>query len=591
MSRHNSYESQSYISSLMRSVTVSLLTLMIVVALIAGGIYLGTNKGSDIDDHSWLVLDLYGSISEYDTPGGPLAMVSGGGGLTLQDMLDNLGKAALDDRIEGVIFHISASNSAGWAKLEELRLAVDKVQAAGKPVHAWADVLDLKSLYLASGCDDVLMPDGGYFSLTGMSAGMPFVGGVLAKLGIIPHLHKIKDYKSAAELIMNTEMSDYAREMRSWMLDEVWEMVIPAIARERGLTEEKIIELMSYAEFQPSEALEAGLITETIYMQELEDRLKGEDDDILKIVTHDEYTKESWEDVGLKTGPVVAVVHAQGNIGGRDNRVDPIMGVMMGHESIIRELQRCRLDDEVEAVVLRIDSGGGESLASDLMAHEVGLLAKVKPVVISMVDVAASGGYYMAYKGSYLMADPLTVTGSIGSINGFFNMSGFYEKIGFNKESVTRGPMASLGTDMREPTEEEWARHTDAHWKSFNAWLADVARHRGLEFEDAEKLAHGRVWSGRQAIANGLIDGLGNLDAAVAQALLLAEVKEEKAARILHLPEKQNLIDSILSSDENPNDPVAAAVQAAIYREVQLQTRQTVDFLQRGAANVVVLPH
>lgn len=590
MSRRNANDSPSYLTSLFRSVTVSLLTFMVVVALVAAGVYLGTKKGSGIEDNSWLVLDLYGSVSEYNPPGGPLAMVTGGGALTLQDMLDNLGKAAIDDRIEGVIFHISSTNSAGWAKLEELRLAVDKVQAAGKPVHAWADALDLNSLYLASGCDDVLMPDAGYFSFTGMSSGVPFFGGVLEKLGVVPHLHKIKDYKSAAEIIINTEMSEASREMHVWMMDEKWDVVIPTIAQERGLTEEKILELMAYATFQPAEAVEAGLITETIYIQELEERLKGEDDDFLKTVSHTQYAKVTWKEAGLKTGPVVAVVHAQGNIGGRKNRVDPVMGVMMGHETIIRELQRCRFDDEVEAVVLRIDSGGGESLASDLMAHEVELLAKVKPVVISMVDVAASGGYYMAYKGSYLMANSLTVTGSIGSINGFFNMSGLYEKIGFNKEFVTRGPMALLGSDMRDPTDEEWARHTDAHWKSFNAWLGDVAKHRGMEFEEAEKLAHGRVWTGRQAMANGLIDGLGNLDAAVAQALVLAEVEDDKAAKLIHLPEKQDLIASLLSGDGEPDDPVAMAVRAILYREVQMQTRQTLDFLQRGAANVVVAP-
>ncbi len=150
--------------------------------------------------------------------------------------------------------------------------------------------------------------------------------------------------------------------------------------------------------------------------------------------------------------------------------------------------------------------------------------------------------------------------------------------------------MALLGNDMRDPSTEEWDRHTDAHWKSFNAWLADVAEHRGMEFEDAEKLAHGRVWTGRQAVANGLIDGLGNLDDAVAQALQLAEVNEDKAPKVLHLPEKQDLVASLFSGDGKPDDPVAAAVRAALYREVQMQTMQTMNFLQKGAANVVVLP-
>jgi len=576
----------SFFHSLVRSVALTLCTLVIVIVLIGGGVYLAMNKGTSVDDGSWLVLDLYGEVTEYDTPGGPLAQVMGGGGLTLQDLLDNLGKAAIDDRIEGVIFHISGSNNAGLAKLQELRQAVDKVQAAGKPVHAWGDALNLRALYLAAGCDRVMMPAGGYLDFRGIAVEVPFIRGVLDKLGIVPHLHRIQDYKSAAEVVTHTEMSDEAREMRTWILNDIWEVVIPTLAGERNLTADQIAAAMAYAEFEPVEAAEFGLIDEVIYWQELEARLKGEDDDLLKTISHEAYAEISWEDAGFKGGDTVAVVHAQGNIGGRKNRIDPMFGVMMGHESIITELQRCRLDEDVKAVVFRVDSGGGESLASDLMAHEVELLAQVKPVVVSMVDVAASGGYYIAYKATKMMADPISITGSIGSINGFFNMKGFYDKIGFTKDHVERGPMARLGTDMRDPTPEEWERHTEAHYRSFNSWLADVAEKRGMTFEHAQTLAHGRVWTGRQAVANGLIDAVGNLDDAVALAAELAELDQEKPPTVVHLPEKTDLLQSLTGGGPEADSPVAAAVRAVLYRELRTQVRQTLEFAEQGAVNV-----
>ena len=224
----------SFFHSLVRSVLLTVCTILIVGALVAGGFWLHGRQGAKVEDGSWLVLDLYGELPEYDPPSGPLGMITGGGGVTLQMMLDDLGKAALDDRIAGVIFRISSSNNAGWAKLQELRRAVDKVQAAGKPVYAWGDALDLKSLYLAAGCNKVMMPTGGYFEFKGLRGERPYIRGMLDKLGIVPHLHKIKDYKAAAEIVMDKGMSDAARENMRWIMDDVWDTVLDAIAEERA---------------------------------------------------------------------------------------------------------------------------------------------------------------------------------------------------------------------------------------------------------------------------------------------------------------------------------------------------------------------
>ena len=222
----------------------------------------------------------------------------------------------------------------------------------------------------------------------------------------MPHLSKIKDYKSAAEMVLETEMTPAAREQREWLLRDVWDVIVPALARERTLDERRVVDLMEYAEFLPVEAAEAGLIDRVIYWSDLLDELRDPDHEALPVVTHADYAQVAWDDVLDLGDTTVAVVHAQGNIGGRVNRHDPLWGLMMGHESVCAELSRCRLDDEVKAVVFRVDSHGGESLASDLIAHEVERLAEVKPVVVSMVGTAASGGYMIAYKATRLMADP-----------------------------------------------------------------------------------------------------------------------------------------------------------------------------------------
>ncbi len=487
-----------------------------------------------------------------------------------------------------MIFKLSSTHNAGAGKLEEMRKAVKRVRDSGKLVLAWGDAMSNSSLFVASACDSIFMPNGGYFQINGLHAGSLHVRGMLDKLGITPHLHQIKDYKAANEMIMNTEMSSYSREMRTWILDEMWDLTVKVIAEERGMTEQRLVELMEYAEFEPSEAAEAGLIDEVVYWQEMEDRHKLADEDGLLTVDMATYAEVSWEDVGVKGDKTIAVVHAQGNIGGRESRVDPLLGVMMGHESVIAELRRCRFDEDVSAVVFRVDSGGGESLGSDLIAHEIELLAKVKPVVVSMVDVAASGGYMISYRATKMMADELTITGSIGSINGFMDVSGFREKIGMNMDHVTKGPMAMLGTDDRAPTDAEWERHVDAHWKSFNTWLQDVADKRGMEFADAEKLAHGRIWTGRQAVENGLIDRTGDLRDAVAWAKELADLDPLKNVNVVHLPEAQELIDMLLSGNSAGGD-VAMSLQSAVWRVLRQDVSRTINFLEHGAANVVSL--
>jgi protease-4 len=211
------------------------------------------------------------------------------------------------------------------------------------------------------------------------------------------------------------------------------------------------------------------------------------------------------------------------------------------------------------------------------MAHEVEVLSGEKPVVVSMVDVAASGGYYIAYKANKIVADPMTITGSIGSISGKFNMTGLYDKLGVTHDYVTKGPMAMFWSDLRDFTDEEWERFQKNHWDGFNMWLADVAKFRGMTFEEAEKLAHGRVWTGRQAKANGLVDELGGLDRAIELAKELADIPADEKVTVVHYPKPaKGLLSSLLGGG------LAASVRWTAYQYLHRDMFATMNDLSSG---------
>jgi protease-4 len=239
---------------------------------------------------------------------------------------------------------------------------------------------------------------------------------------------------------------------------------------------------------------------------------------------------------------------------------------------VIGELRRAKKDKDIAAIVFRIDSGGGEGLASDLIGHEVGLISQEKPVVASMVDVAGSGGYYIAYQASKLVADPMTITGSIGSITGKFNMKGLYDKLGITYDFIEKGPNALFYSDYFDFTPEQRERMQENHWASFDMWLRDVAKYRKIPYEEITKLAMGRVWTGRQAKANGLIDELGGLDKAIEVAKELAEIPADQKVSVVHYPKKKGLLQVLLGGE---GGGLKAAVNWIIYRYIREDIAET----------------
>lgn len=553
----------------------ALFAIIVLVLLIGsiGGYMAG--KQPAIEDRSWLIVEMYGDLLEYDPPGGIMSQLIDSDVETLQRILDNLEKAAVDDRIEGVIFKVAASNSVGTAMLQEIRGAIRRVQDTDKKVLVWAESFDRQDYLLLAACDEVLVPPTAYIGFTGFSSETLHVKRAFDKLGIKPNIHKIKDYKSAAETVIREDMSEPAREMRGWIMDEMWETLLETLAADRGFDEEKIVELMQHAYFTADEALDSGLIDRIAYWDELETELKGADEDALRSVSQGRYAEVLRSKLDLDGDKKIAVIHAQGIIIGRRNDVNPLLGLTMGHESIIAEFRRARLDEDVAAIVFRVNSRGGDALGSDLMGHEVEITVGVKPVVVSMVNVAASGGYNISYRASKIVADPMTITGSIGSISGKFNMKDFYDKLGITFDHVERGPMATIESDLRDFTPEEQARFEENHWNGFNDWLRDVAEHRDMSFEDAEKLAHGRVWTGRQAVANGLVDEIGDLKHAIELAGQLAGIPADEQVTVEHFPKQKGLLESLMSGD----NAAATAARWIVYRTIREDVAETLDFI------------
>jgi len=553
----------------------ALLAIIVLVLLVGsiGGYMAG--KQPAIEDRSWLIVEMYGDLLEYDPPGGIMSQLVDSDVETLQRILDNLEKAAVDDRIEGVIFKVAAGNSVGTAMLQEIRGAIRRVQDTDKKVLVWAESFDRQDYLLLAACDEVLVPPTAYIGFTGFSSETLHVKRAFDKLGIKPNIHKIKDYKSAAETVIREDMSEPAREMRGWIMDEMWETLLETLAADRGFDEEKIVQLMQHAYFTADEALDSGLIDRIAYWDELETELKDADEDALRSVSQGRYAEVLRAKLDLDGDKKIAVIHAQGIIIGRRNDVNPLLGLTMGHESIIAEFRRARLDEDVAAIVFRVDSRGGDALGSDLMGHEVEITVGVKPVVVSMVDVAASGGYHISYRASKIVADPMTITGSIGSISGKINMKDFYNKLGITFDHVERGPMATIESDLQDFTPEERARFEENHWNGFNDWLRDVAEHRDMSFEDAEKLAHGRVWTGRQAVANGLVDEIGDLKHAIELAGQLAGIPADEQVTVEHFPKQKGLLESLMNGDSS----AATAAHWIVYRTIREDVAETLDFV------------
>ncbi|CAN6585002.1 unnamed protein product [Malus baccata var. baccata] len=472
-------------------------------------------------------------------------------GLSLPQICENLIKAAYDPRISGVYLQIESLN-CGWGKVEEIRRHILDFKKSGKFVVAYVPACGEKEYYLASACQEIYAPPSAYFSLFGLTVQASFIRGVLEKVGIEPQVERIGKYKSAGDQLARKTMSKENCEMLTALLDNIYGNWLDVISSTRGKKREDIESFINEGVYQVEKLKEEGWITNIQYDDEvismLKERLGVQKEKTLPMVDYKKYSKVRQWTVGLSGGKdKIAIIRASGSItrvrGGLSLPGSSIIG-----EQFIEKIRSVRESKRYKAAIIRIDSPGGDALASDLMWREIRLLAASKPVIASMSDVAASGGYYMAMAADTIVAENLTLTGSIGVVTGKFNLGKLYEKIGFNKEIISRGKYAEvLAAEQRPFRPEEAELFAKSAQNAYKQFRDKAAFSRSMTVDKMEEVAQGRVWTGNDAASRGLVDAIGGFSRAVAIAKLKANIPQDRQVALVELARPSPTLPELLS--------------------------------------------
>jgi len=482
---------------------------------------------------------------------------------TLTVGLKRLDKAAKDDDLSGVILHINGPD-LGWAKLNEFRQAVKRVRDSGKTVIAWMESGTTRDYLLATACDQVVLPESGMLMLLGVRAEVTFYKNLFDMIGVQPQMMAIGEYKAAGEPYMRTEMSPAFREEMEALLDDHYRQIVGMIAEGRKLDEEKVKAIIDVGLCTAADAKELGLIDHVAYEDELKAMVRGDDEEAeVKFVMS--YGKKKLDTdfsglngmitlmnmmMGIEDQPrkskadKIAIINAVGPIMTGSSQSDMFGGEVMGSTTMIKAIRQARDDDTVKAIVLRIDSPGGSALASDLMWRELQLVDK--PIIASMGDVAASGGYYIAMGADKILAEPGTLTGSIGVVGGKLALEKLYAKIGITTTVLQRGKNSGVMSLTTPFSESEQAAMKKLLLDIYEQFTTKAAEGRKMEVEKLRELAKGRVYTGAQAKELGLVDELGTLDDAIAAAKSAAGLGPKDRVERLMLPKSVSPFEQLL---------------------------------------------
>eukprot|EP00882_Tetradesmus_deserticola_P001055 GHRQ01001141.1.p1 GENE.GHRQ01001141.1~~GHRQ01001141.1.p1 ORF type:complete len:653 (+),score=373.33 GHRQ01001141.1:173-1960(+) len=453
----------------------------------------------------------------------------------MPQLTDALEKAAVDPRVKGIAVEINPL-AIGWAKVQELRRYVKLFRDSGKFSIAYMKTAGEKEYYLASAFQEIVVAPTGNVRLAGFSVAGTFLRGVLDKVGVEPQVQRIGAYKSAGDQLLRRDMSDAQREQLGELLDDIYEHFLDTVAEARGKTREEVAGLLDRGVYDNEVLLAEGWLDSLKYEDEITDDLKkrtgGKEDEVAKVGLS-RYSKVSRGAFGLNGKKRIAVLRAGGAIVGKAS------GVGSGSitpEAIIPKLRALAKDKKIAGVVLRVDSPGGDALASDLMWREIQQLAAKKPVVACMGDVAASGGYYMSMAAQAIVAQPLTITGSIGVVTGKFNLAELYERVGYAKTLLSRGKFAEfLAADNRSFNEEEASLFEESAQFAYRSFRDKAAASRKMPVEDMQAVAQGRVWTGQRALQRQLVDVLGGLHEAVALVKQAAGIAQDEKVTLLEV--------------------------------------------------------
>ncbi len=512
---------------------VALMLFFVLLLVLVGAIITGQEAPSPLEDDTLLVLNLSVPITD-KAPRQKFSDVldnavqkKESGQQSLRTVVTALRKAAKDDHISGLYLKGAVATkgyASGWAALKEVREAISEFRKSGKPVITWQEGLDEKTLYLVSSADEIVLNPLGLMEFNGFASEVMYFREAFEKYGIDMQVTRVGKYKSAVEPFLLDHMSKENREQLSLLLNDIFEEVVNAIAESRGVPADKLHRLaQEEAVIQAQEALERGYVTGVDYYDVVLERLReltgteaGEDIERLTDAAGYLASVEKDEDDKDK----VVVIYAEGGIvSGNDE--DEVAG-----DYIAGLLRQAREDDDVKAVVLRVNSPGGSADASDIIQRETILLKKKKPLIVSMGTVAASGGYWISAYGDPIYAQPNTITGSIGVFGMFPNIKKLMNEFGIKVETARTAPAADVFSPFRPKTEAELAVIQKFIDNIYEQFLDKVSEGRKLDRARVHEIAQGRVWSGKQALKLGLVDRFGGLNDAIAAAAEKAGLKD-----------------------------------------------------------------
>ncbi len=475
--------------------------------------------------------------------------------LTVRGYVDVIRKAKHDPRIARLMIRPGAFSSPFWGKVQELREAILDFRTSGKPVYAYLEYAGAHEYLLASAADRVFLLPSATLDLTGLASYEVFLRGTFDWIGTYPDFLHVGDFKTAVNTFTEKTFTPAHREMSESLNRDQFEQLVRMIADGRRRSEDEIRALMDRGPFLPEEALRVGLVDELAYEDELDDLAEmapGPE------VDAERYATVPWSSLGVSPRASIAVINAVGVIVSGRSGFDPVNGPLLGAETLVRSIRAAR-DSGARAIVLRVDSPGGSSTASDIIWRELMISKSSRlPLVVSMSDLAASGGYYLAMAGDVIVAHPGTLTGSIGVYTGKFVTGGTFEKLGANIEAVSEGAHAEMYSPDRPFTAEERQKVLDSMQVTYDQFVERVAESRHTTPEKVDEMAQGRVWTGHQARQLGLVDDLGGLRVAIAAAKQRAGIPVDEDVQLLVYPPPRSFYEVLSEQFASPVEELRA---------------------------------
>lgn len=527
------------------TILVGAIGMMSLVGMVASG-----SSAKDVADNTVFVINLEGQLQERSVDN-PFSQYLDGAASTigLDDLLDGIKKAKENDKIKGIYIEAGAFAPDSYASLQAVRKALVDFKKSGKWIVAYGDIYTQATYYVASVADKVYLNPSGQIDWHGLASQTMFLKDALAKFGVRMQVVKVGAYKSATEMFTGDKMSDANREQVTAFLGGIWQNVCQDVAKSRKVS---VGQLNQYADnfitfAEPKSYVSMKLVDGLLYHDQLKDEVKK----LMKLDKDDDISTIGLAGImnvpgGKEEGDEIAVYYANGDI------VDGASGAFSQSESVIdgtkvsKDLENLADDDDVKAVVIRINSGGGSAYASEQMWRAIQLVKAKKPVVVSMGGMAASGGYYMSCSANWIVAEPTTLTGSIGIFGMFPDMSGLItQKLGVKFDEVKTNKNSAFGTMARPFSEEEMAYLSSYISRGYSLFRQRVADGRHMSVDAVEKVAQGHVWVGQDALKIKLVDQLGGLDDAVAKAAKLAKLDEYYTASY---PGKADWLDQFMSA-------------------------------------------